>query len=134
MKVHVNNLAAGTLGSLLIISFQTQAVDTFLAKGDSASAFFFEESGCVSTSVSVIGSDIMEKVHSTPGRPDRFSGAGATLLISQSDACSYTPLAEASCSNPVPLANEEFNVSRKLETAILNATLECTDHLGGAAA
>jgi len=133
-KIGVKNLGAGVLMGLLVFPVQSQAaVGKYFVKGDSASAFFFEESGCLSTYVSVGGYDLMEKSHWTPGPSDRFSGAGGMVFIGQFDACSNVSLVEATCSNATPLADGELNVMRRLEAATLRTTLECFDWLGGPA-
>ena len=112
----------------LTLPTTTWAGDTFRFKGQSADAFFSstDQSGCIVTDVFVFASDDASVSHDPPGPPNSFSGSGAFIGISKFDYCTYTQLVAADCFTPAPLADQDFQViGKKLDSAELNATLEC---------
>jgi hypothetical protein len=99
----------------------------FRFKGLGASAYFSssDPSGCVYTDGSVFANEQMTL--NTPGAHNAFSGV--SLFISQYDACTGTQLLAADGYSS--LAGPELVVSKKLDSAALNATVSMYDYVSG---
>lgn len=98
----------------------------FKFKGPSLVASFLNISGCISTDVFVIASEAM--VQDAPGTPSALSFASATIY--QYDTCTNTALLHAyGSTNPLP--NSAFQVSKMLDTASLNTTINVFDEISG---
>ena len=97
----------------------------FRLKGLSGNAFFSsaDPSGCIYTDVSVFATE--QIVSAQPGRGSSFSGA--SLFISQYDACTGTQLLAAD--GYLPLADPDLQISRQLDSASLNATVPMFDYV-----
>src|SRR3990172_6395888 len=128
---------AGAVFALMLAVFilptNTLAGDTLQIRGQNAEAFFFsiDASECIETTVFVFASEEAAKRHDSPGPPgptDFFSFA--SIGIFQVDVCKRRIqfLLDAFCS-VFPLANEDFQVNKMLDSAMLNATLECFDNV-----
>lgn len=100
---------------------------TFKFKGQSASAYFSsaDPSGCIYTDVSVYASEQISASQPGPGSPS----SGTNVSIYQYDACTGTQLLAAD--GFAPLADADFEVSKKLESAKLNATVNVFDYVSG---
>ena len=97
------------------------AIEMFKFRGDSVSAFFTNTDGCIETSVFVAATEGVIQSPPGPGSPV----TEVALLIFQFDVCSETRLVSAEAVTSVPEA--DFQVSKKLEQAILNTTVTVTD-------
>ncbi|MEO7839312.1 MAG: hypothetical protein ABIU06_08180 [Anaerolineales bacterium] len=100
---------------------------TFRLKGQTANAHFsnVDQSGCIYTDVYIYASEEIVSTQPGPGSPS----SGAYVSIYQFDACTGTQLLGAG--GFVPLAESDFQVSKKLESAGLNTTVTVFDYLSG---
>jgi len=100
---------------------------TFKLKGQTANAHFsnVDQSGCIYTDVYVYASEEIVSTQPGPSTPS----SGASVSIYQFDACTGTQLLGAD--GFVPLAEPDFQVSKKLESAGLNTTVTVFDYLSG---
>ena len=116
-------LAVATLGQPTAAS--TGGGSAFRFKGLSANAFFSsaDPSGCIYTDVSVFASE--QIISSQPGMGTPSSGS--SIFISQYDACTGTQLLSAD--GYVPLADPDLQISRKLDSASLNTTINMFDYV-----
>jgi hypothetical protein len=99
----------------------------FRFKGLGASAYLSssDASGCIYTDVSIFANEQM--ILNTPGVHNAFSGV--SLYISQYDYCTGTQLLAAD--GYTSLAGPDLAVSKKLESAVLNATVNMYDYVSG---
>jgi len=93
----------------------------FKFRGDTADAFFSSFDGCIATDVGVFASDGISQ--STPGPGGASSGTN--LFISQYDFCTDIQLLAAE--GFASLAGPDFQVSKRLDSATLNATVNVFD-------
>ena len=100
---------------------------TFRFKGQSANAHFssVDPSGCIYTDVFVYASEQIIATQPGPGTPS----SGASLSILQFDACTGTQLIGAD--GFASLTGPDFQVSKKLNSATLNTTVNVFDYLTG---
>ncbi len=111
----------------LILPRNTQATgaDTFQIsfKGQSANASFFstDASGCVGTFVSIFANDGSFKETGMPKTVE----SGASIFIDQFDSCTQTSILFGV--GIVTLAADEFQIDKKLDSAMLNTTIEVFD-------
>ena len=109
----------------LTISITTAwAGDTSRFNGQSAEAFFSSVDGCIETSAFISAEDTITS--DLPGSPN--SSSRANFSIFKFDFCNSIDLQSVSCF--APLGDQEFQViGNKLDSAELNATLQCFDFL-----
>jgi hypothetical protein len=110
---------------ILILHTAVWAADTFSVRGPSASSGFSRTEGCITTEVFVFATEV--KFHDPPGPPTPVSFADVGLF--QFDDCTRTTLQEAF--GDATLTDEAFQVSRKLTSATLKATVQVTDEISG---
>jgi|SRR5215207_7151695 len=124
MKLTYRLLLIFTL-SLTVFSQRTtaSAADTFKFSGESAQTTFSTIDGCILTEVGVLTSEGIFK--SPPGKGNPTSEA--FLIISQVDLCTDTYIFFANGS--AQLADTDFQVSGKLESATLNTTVSVFDQV-----
>ena len=103
------------------------AGSVFHFKGQGADAFFSttDPSGCIFTDVFVFAS---EEVFQNPPGP-RSASSATSLFISQYDACTGTQLLAAD--GFASLADPDFQVLGKLNSATLTATVSMFDFVSG---
>ena len=102
------------------------AGDVFHFKGRAADAFFSSSpDGCFFTDVFVFASE--EIFQSPPGPAGSFSGT--FLFISQYDVCAGTQLRAAE--GFAQLGDPDFQITRKLTSATLSATVNVFDFVSG---
>lgn len=96
--------------------------------GDSADASFsqVDATGCIYTNVSVFANT--GKNQNPPGAPGSQSSVG--LWISQYDTCTATEVLTAFGSGV--LGNQDFQLSNKLNSAMLNTAVNAYDYVSGA--
>jgi hypothetical protein len=94
-------------------------------RGDTADAYFSSFDGCVYTDVYVFASDGISQ--SPPGRGGTSSGTSVSIY--KFDSCSETQLLAAD--GFVSLAASAFQVSSKLGSAKLSATVPVYDYVSG---
>ena len=96
-------------------------------KGLGASAFFssVDESGCIFTQTSVFANEQTVRTQSGPASPSSF----VFIFISQFDSCTGTQLLAADGS--ALLAAQDLEVSKKLESATLNTTVNMFESVSG---
>ena len=116
-------LAAATFGQYTTAS----AGDIFHFKGRAADAFFSSSpDGCFFTDVFVFASE--EIFQNPPGPAGTFSGT--FLFISQYNVCEGTQLLAAE--GFAQLGDPDFQITRKLTSATLSATVNVFDSVSGA--
>ncbi len=124
MKTIIKLLVVLTL-TLAVFSLPTTAWagEVFSFKGKSAGAFFSstDPSGCIITDAFVFAS---EDTFQNPPGPGN-SSSGASLFIAQFNVCTSTQLLAAS--GFASLADPDFQVLGKLNSATLNATVNVFD-------
>ena len=120
-------LLLATFGKGITASAGGGGGGTFKLKGQTASAHFsnVDQSGCIYTDVYVYASEEIVSTQPGPSTPS----SGASVSIYQFDACTGTQLLGAD--GFVPLAEPDFQVSKKLESAGLNTTVTVFDYLSG---
>jgi hypothetical protein len=120
-------LLLATFGKGINVSAGGGGGGTFKLKGQTASAHFsnVDQSGCIYTDVYVYASEEIVSTQPGSGTPS----SGASVSIYQFDACTGTQLLGAD--GFVPLAEPDFQVSKKLESAGLNTTVTVFDYLSG---
>ncbi len=96
-------------------------------KGLGASAFFssVDESGCIFTQTSVFANEQTVRTQPGPSNPSSF----VSVFISQFDSCTGTQLLAADGS--ALLAAQDLAVSKKLESATLNTTVNMFESVSG---
>lgn len=99
------------------------AGDIFKFKGQGAQAYFSSTDGCVTTDVFVFANDGKFQSPPGPGSPS----SGTFLAISQYDWCNDELLLAAD--GFADLAAGDFEVSRQLSSATLNATVTMYNYL-----
>jgi hypothetical protein len=100
-------------------------IDYFKSKGANALFSSTDPSGCIVTDVFVFAG---EEVFQSPPGP-RSAAPRASLFISQYDFCTGTQLLAAD--GFALLADSDLQVSSKLESATLNATVNVFDFVSG---
>lgn len=98
----------------------------FNFKGPSVLASFYSASGCIVTEVFVIATE--SRVQGQPGPADTLSYASTTVW--QYDSCTDTPLLYAYGSTS-PLSGSELQISKQLNSATLNTTVNLFDEVSG---
>jgi hypothetical protein len=121
-------LLLATFGKGINVSAGGGGGGTFKLKGQTASAHFsnVDQSGCIYTDIYIYASEEIVSTQPGPGTPS----SGASVSIYKFDACTGTQLLGAD--GFIPLAESDFQVSKKLESAGLNTTVTVFDYLSGA--
>ena len=101
------------------------AASTFKFRDEGAFAFFSSVDGCILTDVSIFASDSNSQTPPGPGSPS--SGTG--LFISQYNLCTGEQLLGAE--GFAPLADPDFQISGRFESATLSATVSVFDYVSG---
>ena len=120
-------LLLATFGKGLTVNAGGGGGGTFKLKGQTANAHFsnVDQSGCIYTDVYVYASEEIVSTQPGPGAPS----SGASVSIYQFDVCTGTQLLGAD--GFIPLAESDFQVAKKLESAGLNTTVTVFDYLSG---
>jgi hypothetical protein len=116
-------LLLATFGKGITVSAGGGGGGTFKLKGQTANAHFsnVDQSGCIYTDAYVYASEEIVSTQPGPGTPS----SGASVSIYQFDVCTGTQLLGAD--GFVPLAGPDFQVSEKLDSAMLNTTVNVFD-------
>jgi hypothetical protein len=101
------------------------ADDIFHSRGQSATAFFstMDPSGCIVTNVFVFAS---EEGFRSPPKPGE-TASWTEFAVSRYDACTETVLLDAE--GFAVLSDPDFQASRKLDSAVLNTTVNAFDEV-----
>jgi hypothetical protein len=120
-------LMAATLSQSSHASAGGGGGSTYKFKGLGASAFYssLDETGCIFTQTSVFANEQTVKYQPGPAIPEAY----ISVFISQYDSCTGTQLFAADGS--APLAVEDLQVSKKLKSATVNATVTMTEYTSG---
>jgi len=120
-------LLLATFGKGITASAGGGGGGTFKLKGQTANAHFsnVDQSGCIYTDIYIYASEEVVSTQPGPGTPS----SGASVSIYQFDVCTGTQLLGAD--GFMPLAESDFQVSKKLESAGLNTTVTVFDYLSG---
>ena len=120
-------LLLATFGKGITVSAGGGGGGTFKFKGQTANAHFsnVDQSGCIYTDVYVYASEEIVSTQPGPGTPS----SGASVSIYQFDVCTGTQLLAAD--GFTPLSEPDFQVSKKLDSAALNTTVNVFDYLTG---
>jgi hypothetical protein len=120
---------AGFLSTVLHPSPMWARSNVVKLQGQGASAHFFsgDSSGCIATDVFVQFGQFATS--SPPKEPGEVWVA--TMFISQFDYCTGTQLLLAFPQGDIPLPTQAAQISRKLDSAFLSATVELLDVVSG---
>ena len=118
-----------TVLSLTLLTFSqhstASALDMFKFRGLGANTAFSTIDGCIQTTVDVFTAEARIQVF--PGNVDPFSSVN--IFISQYDVCDDMPLLAAE--GVADLAAPDLAISKKLDRATLNTTVNVLDSLTG---
>ena len=122
-------LLFGVMPNLLHPSPAWAVSDVIHLRGQGASAYFssFDSSGCTATDVFVQFGEIATK--NPPAQANDV--LVATMFISQFDYCTGTQLLLASPASDIVLSMQAAQISKKLDSAGLDATIEIFDYVSG---
>jgi hypothetical protein len=103
------------------------ANDIFHSRGQRASAFFssMDPSGCIVTNVFVIASEEGFRNPPTPGETSSWT----EFAVSQFDVCTEPLTVLLDAEGFAVLSDSDFQVSRNLDSAVLNATVNAFDEV-----
>ncbi len=117
----------GLAVAALVLATAAWAGDIVHFRGETADAFFtsVDGAGCVATDVFLAATDGRSQAPPGPGNLQ----STANIFISQFNLCTGTPLLSAS--GFAVLADQDFQVIGRLESATLNATIPVVDFVSG---
>lgn len=120
-------LVAATLSQSSSVRAGGGGGSTYKFKGLGASAYFssVDESGCIFTDTSVFANEQTIRIQGGPATPESY----VSIFISQYDSCTGTQLMAAD--GWALLAASDLDVSKKLKSATLNATVPMNEYASG---